>query len=241
VAAALVAVQGWRRGLLAPAFLGVHPLVIIAGVLMNKTIADFHAGRYLVLAVADLAACLALAPAVLRRPAPQGRAGRRRDVVAAALPALAAAGTVVALVSAAVDAPMDVAVLGGQQREQQETLTMLDRAADAGARTGLAPFWTADLATALTGGRVQASDVTCDAGRLRLRFWITDTARLRALGSRTFVLLPGTKELGGCSPAAVVAQMGRQPVLRLGSQGGTVLLVFDGDVTQRVLPGRLPS
>ena len=85
-AAVLLVVRGWRGGAMAVFVLGVHPLVVVAGVLVNRTIYDFHAGRYLVLGFFDLAACLALAPAALRTATsartpppwvPPGRAWRR--------------------------------------------------------------------------------------------------------------------------------------------------------------------
>jgi hypothetical protein len=83
---------------------------------------------------------------------------------------------------------------------------------------------------------VQVSDVVCDAGRLRHRNWLTDTARLRVRGPRTFVLLPETVELRGCNEQKVVRQLGQRPVSRSSTPGGALLLVFDGDVTRRVLP-----
>ena len=95
-------------------------------------------------------------------------------------------------------------------------------------RGGTLPFWSADLYTHLSSGQVQVSDVGCDGGRLRHRDWLTDTARLRVRGPRTFVLLPATPELRGCGEQAVVRQLG-QPVSRWSTPSGAVLLVFDGD------------
>jgi hypothetical protein len=244
-AAALIAVRGWRDGRVALFFLGVHPLVVVGGVLVNRTIYDFHAGRYLVLGFVDLAACLALAPAALRTTALPRRSGAAVVASAGWLVWLLGVAVGTALVSATVDRPVPVDRLAAQQQEQAATLRLLDAAAAQGATTGLAPFWGADLYTQLSSGRVQVSDVACDAGRLRHREWLTDTARLRVRGPRTFVLLTATPELRGpelpgCTEQKVIKQLGQQPLSRSSTPGGAVLLVFDGDVTGGVLPATTP-
>jgi hypothetical protein len=248
VAAVLIAVRGWRDGRVALFVLGVHPLVVVAGVLVNRTIYDFHAGRYLVLGFVDLAACLALAPAALRTTFPRHIDGRRAAARAAAtwLVALTGVAVVAGLVSAALDRPVPVDLLAAERQEQAATLGLLEAAAAQGASTGLAPFWGADLYTHLSSGRVQISDVDCDAGRLRHRQWLTDTARLAARGPRTFVLLTPTPELRGpelpgCTEQKVIQQLGRRPISRSSTPGGAVLLVFDVDVTGKVLPATTPS
>ncbi len=244
-AAVLIAVRGWRDGRVALFFLGVHPLVVVGGVLVNRTIYDFHAGRYLVLGFVDLAACLALAPAALRTTTLPRRSGAAVPASAGWLVSLLGVAVGAALVSAAVDRPVPVDRLAAQRQEQAATLRLLDAAAAQGATTGLAPFWGADLYTQLSSGRVQVSDVACDAGRLRHREWLTDTARLRVRGPRTFVLLTATPELRGpelpgCTEQKVIKQLGQQPVSRSSTPGGGVLLVFDGDVTGGVLPATTP-
>ena len=247
-AAVLLVVRGWRGGAMAVFVLGVHPLVVVAGVLVNRTIYDFHAGRYLVLGFFDLAACLALAPAALRT-ATSARTPPARTppasvpwatALSAVVPVLTGLAVAANLVSAGLDRPSPADQLAAQRQEQTATLQLLREAAAEGATTGLAPFWSADLYTHLSSGQVQVSDVGCDGGRLRHRDWLTDTARLRVRGPRTFVLLPATPELRGCGEQAVVRQLG-QPVSRWSTPSGAVLLVFDGDVTGRVLPATPPE
>ena len=226
VSAGAVAVRGWRGGRLAVAFLGVHWLVVAAGVVANRTIYDFHAGRYLVLALVDLAACLGIGVAMLRERLP-ARAPRL-DAIATGLVALAVTAN---LVSAAADHPTRPAQIAAARQEQQAVLAVLTAEANRGATKGFGPFWTADLYTHLSGGRVQLSDVACDQGGLRARGWLTDTARLRIPAARTVVVLPPAgAELQGCTPDGIVARLGRAAA-RIVTPGGTTVLVFDRDVT----------
>ncbi|MGZ4625436.1 MAG: hypothetical protein ACXV3S_03930 [Kineosporiaceae bacterium] len=226
VSAGAVAVRGWRGGRLAVAFLGVHWLVVAVGVVANRTIYDFHAGRYLVLALVDLAACLGIGIAMLRERLP-ARAPRL-DAIATGLVALAVTAN---LVSAAADHPIRPAQIAEARQEQQAVLAVLTAEASRGATKGFGPFWTADLYTHLSGGRVQLSDVVCDRGGLRARGWLTDTARLRMPAARTVVVLPpAAAELQGCTPDGIVARLGRAAA-RIVTPGGTTVLVFDRDVT----------
>lgn len=238
-AASVVARQGWQRGSLALTFLGVNPLLVTAAVLVNGTVFEANAGRYLVLAFVDLAACLALAPGLLHRsPLRWGRRwGRSAWRV---LATLLAAATLANLVSAGRDAPLDPRQQATERVEQRATLALLQQAAMVGASTGLAPFWTADLVTYRSSGQLHVSPVVCDGGRLRLRAWLTDSARLHTSSGRTFVLLPVTDDMAGCSPATVVAQLG-EPLWRSTTPRGAVLLVYGRDVIPDVLPVMLPQ
>jgi len=239
VSAAAVTVRGWRRGRLAVAFLGVHWLVVVAGVLADRTVYDFHAARYLVLALIDLAACLGLGVALLheRLRAAAARVDRLRlggpglDRVATGLVALAVGAN---LASAALDDPMRPSEVTAGRREQQAVLRVLTAQADDGATKGFGPFWTADLYTHLSGGRVLLSDVVCDRGVLRTRNWLTDTARLRVTAQRSVVVVPpSAPELRGCTPETIAARLGGA-ARRFVTPGGTTVLVFDHDVTASI-------
>lgn len=236
VAAGAVTARGWRRGRLAVTFLGVHWLVVVVGVLVNRTIYDFHAGRYLVLAFVDLAACLALAPGLLRQ-----QARMPPDVVmtfhrvaptatARVTTALLVAAVAVDLVSAVHDTPPDSPQVHTEQVEQQRVLALLTTATGDAPAEAFGPFWTADLYTHLSSGRVQVSDVVCAAGRIRHRHWITDTARERPRAALALVIVPvSSPELRGCTVASISAQLGGASQ-QLRTAGGTTVLVFGHDV-----------
>jgi hypothetical protein len=218
LAALALARHGWRTHDLALTFLAVHWPVVVAGVLVNRTIYDFHAGRYLVLAVVDLAVCLGVATALLRRTRPR------------------AARALTGLLAVAVAANLAGAVLDRTPRPalgdlQEQTLALLE---GTGATKGYSGFWAADLYTHQSGGRLMVSDVVCSDGRLRPRFWLTDSARLRAPADRTFVLWdPAAPDQQGCTLADLERQFGPARERIAAPAGGTVL-VYEGDVTARL-------
>ncbi|HEY6793239.1 MAG TPA: hypothetical protein VI248_01000 [Kineosporiaceae bacterium] len=214
-AATWVAVHGWRTRQLALAFLGAHCPLVVAGVVANRTVSDFHAGRYLVLAVVDLAVAAAVAAALLRS---------RRPRLAAGLAALLAAATLANLVAVVFDATPRPELAA----RQEQTLAVLERT---GAAKGYSGFWAADLYTHQSGGRLMVSDVACSSGRLRPRHWLTDSARTGVPAARTFVLWdPSAPDQVGCSIADVEAQFG-PPTQRISAPAGGVILLYDRDVT----------
>lgn len=216
-----LAVRGWRARQVALAFLGGHWLVVVVGVLVNRTIYDFHAGRYLVLAVVDLAVCLGVAATLLRRTRPR---------IATAVAALLAVATAANVLGAVLDRTPRPPLAALQDR----TLAVVE---STGATKGYSGFWAADLYTSRSGGRVLVSDVVCGSGRLRPRFWLTDSARLSAPATRTFVLWdPAAPDQQGCSLADLERQFG-PAVQRLPAPAGGTILVYPRDVTPQLSGG----
>jgi hypothetical protein len=220
VASGYLAGRGWRERRLAVTFAAVHWPVVVVGVLVNRTIYDYHAGRYLVLAVFDLAVCLSVATASLMRLRP-----RLATVVGALV-----AAAVVANGAAAV---LDRAPRPAQADLQRDTLALLRTT---GATKGFGEFWAADLYTQLSGGELMVSDVVCQDGRLHLRHWLTDSARSRVPARRTFLLwdpsAPGSR---GCGAAQLVQQFGSAEDVQPAPTGGSVW-VFASDVADRLGP-----
>ena len=221
LAAVAVTVRGWRRGRLAVTLLGVNSAVVVAGVVVNATVYDAHAARYLVLAALDLAACLALGLGLLREQRPQWS----RAAVAVVAGALA-----VNLLSAGVDHPVPPSIVAAQTQDQREVLATLRSVAGGTPLEVYGPFWTADLQTHLSGGTFQVVEVVCDGGRLRRRLWLTDTARERVRAARAAVIVPaGAPELAGCGVDAVAAQLGGA-AREVTTRGGTTVVVVARDV-----------
>jgi hypothetical protein len=219
-AAGWLAWYGWRTRDLPLAFVGSHWPVVVAGVLVNRTIYDFHAGRYLVLVVFDLAVSTGLAAALLRPTRPR---------LAAGIGALLAVATVANLIAVALDRTPRPA-LGAQQ---EQTLAVLE---GTGATKGFSDFWAADLYTQQSGGGLMVSDVVCWEGRLRLRHWLTDSARVGVPAERTFVLWDPAAPSGlGCPLPGIEAQLGRAS-RRVPVPAGGYVLIFDGDVSRRIDP-----
>ncbi|HEX2808967.1 MAG TPA: hypothetical protein VHN80_22605 [Kineosporiaceae bacterium] len=219
-AAGYLARRGWRERNLPVTFIAVHWLVVVAGVLANRTIYDYHAGRYLVLAVFDLAVSIGVAAAALRSTRP--RAARLVTVLLAI--AVAANCAAVAL---------DRSPHPTQAALQQDTLAVLRRT---GAAKGFGEVWTADLYTQLSGGDLMVSDVVCQNQRVRLRDWLTDTARVRMPAQRTFLLWdPAATNLRGCTLPGIADQLGRPEQVFPSPAGGTVL-VYDTDISWRLDP-----
>ena len=207
-----LACRGWRARNLVLTFVAVNWLVVVGGVLVNRTVYDFHAGRYLVLALFDLAVCLGVAMAGLRSRHPRWASG----IGALLLAAVLANGT--AAVLGRPEEPLEAA-------RQASILSML-RAA--GLNKGYAQFWAANLYTYLSDGEVIVSDVSCrPGGRLRLRHWLTDTARLTVPAKRTFLLWDPI--FRNCPPTRLEAQLGR-PQAQLPGPAGTVILVYGHDL-----------
>jgi len=220
VAAAWLTRHGWRTRDLPLTFLGLHAPVVVAGVLADRTVYDFHAGRYLVLAVVDVAACLAVAIALVRP---------RRPRLAAVGSALVATALALNVAGAALD-PLAVPPL----RDRQERTLAVVRAT--GATKGFSDFWGSDLLTQQSGGAVLMADVVCAGGRLRLRHWITDSARETAPARRTVVLWDPDAAYGrGCPLDALDRQLG-PPSARVPAPTGGWVLVFDTDVATRIDP-----
>jgi len=218
LAAAWLTWRGWRRRSLVLAFVGVHWVVVVGGVLVNRTIYDFHAGRYLVLGIVDLAVALGVATALLRR---------RRPGWATGLGVLLAVATLANLVAAVGDPTRRPALADQQDR----TLAVLQ---GTGATKGVSGFWAADLYTQRSGGRLLMSDVVCADHRLRPRYWLTDSARLTAPAARTVVLWdPAAPDAGGCGVDDLVRQFG-PPAERSAAPTGGVVLVYDLDVVTRM-------
>lgn len=211
-------VVGWRTRRLALTFIGGHWVVVALGVLANRGVYDFHAGRYLVLAVYDVAVVLGVGTALLRR---------RRTRLAAALTGLLVAAVAANAVSAAVDRPAP------NVRVAKEN-AILRTVQEHGLTKGYADFWIADLFQYRSGAAVTVPEVVCSGGQLWFRYWLTDTSRWRVHADRTFVLWdPVDVGLQGCTQSGIEAQLG-VPTQRIPAAGGSTLLVYDRDVADRI-------
>jgi hypothetical protein len=209
---------------LALTFLGGHWVVVAFGVLANRGVYDFHAGRYLVLAVYDVAVVLGVGTALLRR---------RRPRLAAALTGLLVVAVAANMVSAAVDRAAPNARVAKEnailRTVQEHALTK-----------GYAEFWIADLFQYRSRGEVTVPEVVCSDGQLWFRYWLTDTVRWRVHADRTFVLWdPVEVGLQGCTQAGIEAQLG-PPAQRIPAAGGATVLVYDRDVADQIRQSSAP-
>jgi len=219
-AAGYLAWRGWRVRALPVTFIAAHWLVVVIGVLLNRTIYDYHAGRYLVLAVFDLAVSIGVATAALRPTRPR----------LAALITVLLAGAVAANCAAVT---LDRSPRPTQAALQQDTLAVLR---GTGAPKGFGEVWTADLYTHLSGGDLMVSDVVCQNNRVQLRDWLTDSARVSMPARRTFLLWdPAATNLRGCTSAGIERQLGRPDRVYASPAGGTIL-VYDADISTRLDP-----
>jgi hypothetical protein len=218
-------VVGWRIRALALTFLGGHWVVVAFGVLANRGVYDFHAGRYLVLAVYDVAVVLGVGTALLRRHRPR---------LAAALTGL----LVVAVAANVVSAAVDRAVPNVRVAKEDAILRTVQ---DHGLTKGYAEFWIADLFQYRSGGKVTVPEVICSDGQLWFRYWLTDTVRWRVHADRTFVLWdPVEVGLQGCTQAGIEAQLG-VPAQRIPAAGGATVLVYDRDVGEKIRQSSPPQ
>ena len=196
-AAVLIAARGWRDGRVALFFLGVHPLVVVGGVLVNlddlRTLPRGPVPR-----------------ARVRRPGrvPGARAGGAAHTalprrLGAAVPAVGrwlASLTGVAVGAALVSGhgwtgrcrSISSPPSGRSRPRRSRCWTPRPpRAPPPASPPSGAPTSTR---TCPRGG-CRSRTSSCDGGRLRHREWLTDTARLRVRGPRTFVAAaadPGT-------------------------------------------------
>jgi hypothetical protein len=217
-------VAGWRTRALALTFLGGHWVVVAFGVLANSGVYDFHAGRYLVLAVYDVAVVLGVGTALLRRHRPR---------LAAALTGL----LVVAVAANVVSVAVDRAVPNARVAKENAILRTVQ---EHGLTKGYAEFWIADLFQYRSRGEVTVPEVICSDGQLWFRYWLTDTSRWRVHADRTFVLWdPVEVGLQGCTQAGIEAQLG-VPAQRIPAAGGATVLVYDRDVGEKIRQSSAP-
>jgi hypothetical protein len=237
LASAALARHGWRQRRLVPAFLGAHWPLVIGGFLVSWHTQDARAGRYLVLAVCDVA----VATAVLL---PQLRIGRPRW--AGALVGLIAIGTVFSVTTGAIAAIDAAGRPSAALPHQQAVVRAVERAVDEqGAVKGYAPFWAANITSYLVGRQTTAVEIVCRDGRLGTRQWLSDTARLTRPARRVFLIWdPQAPSLAGCPASVRDAQLGTPLVtypltpsaVPTPGAGINGVLVYDHDIQGRLRP-----
>jgi hypothetical protein len=237
VASAALIRHGWREGRFVLAFLGAHWPLVVGGFLVSWHTKDVGAGRYLILAVCDVA----VAAAVLL---PDLQAHRPRP--ATALIWLIAVGTAFSFGTGAAAAIDAAGRPSAGLPHQREVVRAVERAvADHGAVKGYAPFWSANITTYLVGKETTAVEVVCDNGRLGTRQWLSDTARLTRPAQTVFLIWdPQAPSLAGCPAAVRDAQLGPPlaiyPVTPAAAPtpGGGVnsVLVYTPDIEARLRP-----
>jgi hypothetical protein len=210
-----------RRRELVLTFLALQWLVALAAVILKRRFEGVVDGRYLVLVFVDLAVCAGVGLAAVRDRHPR------------------VALAVTTLVVAAVTMNCTVRVLAGtanppESSRQAETL----RAASAsGASKGFAAYWDANLYVHRSAGELQISEVVCQGnGRLQLRNFLTDTARLAVPARRTFLIYDAAGEFfKPCSLSSLQAQLG-PPIMELPGASDAVVLVYGYDLATRLDP-----
>jgi len=230
VASGYLARRGWQAGSLPLTTIALGWPVVVAGMVCHPAALDLLSGRYLVLAVVELAVTLGLAAAFLRP--------RRPWLAGAIVGALA-----VATVANGAAVVLDRGPRPPETAAQDATATLLRTMGGGDGRVapirGYAEFWDADLYTWLTGGDVQLSEVQCAGHRLRYRYWLTDTARSRVRSRHAVVLWnEASPKAGGCSVADLVAQLGA-PSRTVPAPAGGVVLDFPGEAARRIDPATL--
>ena len=240
VVSAVLAWWGWRQQRFVVTFIAAHWPFVLAGFLVSWHTQDRSAGRYLVLAVFDLAVAAAIFLPRLRI---------RRPGASAALAGLLAVSTAAGLfygTTTAIDRGRrpNPALL-----HQQAVVQAVERAVDEhGAVKGYAPFWSANITSYLVGRGTTAVELTCRQGVLRTRQWLSDTARLTRPAKAVFVIWDPV-DLTGCPASVRDAQLGlpiadypvtRPPVAGAPGGGATSVLVYASDIVTRVpdLDGR---
>lgn len=129
---------------------------------------------------------------------------------------------------------MAPSLVASQTQDQHAVLAALRTAAQGGPLEVYGPFWTADLQTHLSDGAFQVVEVVCDGGRLRRRYWLTDTARERVRAQRAAVIVPAAApELAGCTVGSVAAQLGGS-AREVRTSGGTTVVVVERDVAELI-------
>jgi hypothetical protein len=214
---------GWRLPNLALLLLSLHWVLVVAGVLANRTVVDYHGGRYLMPAMLDLAVGLGLAAAALR--------GRRR-LVAGGLTCLLALATVANLAQLALH-PASVPVTFAQRA------SILAAIRASGTDKGFAQFWSTNVYIHQSRGELNISGVVCDQGMLKPDHWLTDTARTRVPADRSFLIW----EQGyfpNCPLSTLERQFGSPervtPLLSPTGAGPAYLLVYPRDLTSLLAP-----
>jgi len=227
--ALLCGLLAWRAGRRRDVVLGllaVNPLLAVAAVVVKRDFDGVGDGRYLVFAVVDLVVGTAVGLAVLRTRHPR------------------AATALTVLVAAAVVGNATVRLLAGAvDPAAHERQAQVQRALVAtGATKGFAEYWSANLYVHRTAGALQLSEVRCgEGGRLQLRDFLTDTARLRMASPRTVLLFdPADDVFKQCPRARIDAQLG-PPVQEVAAPRGTAVLVYPYDITARLDPAPPPA
>jgi hypothetical protein len=237
VATTALAWQGWREGRFVLVFLGLHWPLVVGGFLVSWYTQDLSAGRYLVLAICDLA----VATAVLL---PDLRA--RRPGVAGGLTVLIAIGAVLNLGTGASWAIDAAGRPSAELPHQRAVVRAVQQAAeDHGAVKGYAPFWSANITSYLAGTGTTATEIICRDGRLGTRNWLTDSARLHRPAQRVFLIWdPKEPGMVGCPASVRDTQLGppiaTYPVAPapVPSPGGGIIavLVYAPDIEARLRP-----
>lgn len=217
VAGGYLALRAWRLRSLPLFLISSHWLLVVGAVIINRAVVDYHAGRYLMPGLLDLAVGLGLAAASLRR---------RRPRIARAVTVLLAFATSANLVFAVVS-PRPAPVATGQRHT---ILAAIDRS---GASKGFGNFWSTNVYVHASRGRLAISDVTCEGGRLQLRHWLTDTARAQAPARRSFLIWEAGY-FSACPLSALDRQLGvpreRTPIPSPTTSQPAYLLVYDHDI-----------
>lgn len=200
-ASAGLAWHGWRQGRFVIMFLGAHWPLVIGGFLISWHTQDPSAGRYLVLAVCDLAVAAAVLLPELRI---------RRPGWAVALVALITVGAFFSFGTGAASAIDADRRPSAGLPHQQAVVRAVERAVDEhGAVKGYGPFWSANITSYLVGRGTTAAEIVCRNGRLGTRQWLSDTARLTRPARAVFLIWdPTATSLAGCPASVRDAQLG---------------------------------
>jgi hypothetical protein len=221
VASVGVAWHGWRNRRFVICFAGVHWPLVVAAYLASSTASQHGSSRYLILAVYDLAVCLALALPLVRR---------RRPWAASGLVA-------VLLIGAALNVTATARSAGGPRPALTVARTQqLQAVLSTGLNKGYGQFWSGNVLIYLSGGKVTVNALRCTDGKLVYDSWLTDTARYqRVRASSTFLIWePSVPYFHGCSRASVDALLG-PPSSELPAGAGSTVLVYPYDIGPRLL------
>ena len=238
MASAALAWHGWRQRRFTPAFLGAHWPLVVGGFMVSWHTQDASGGRYLVLAVCDVA----VATAVLL---PQLRIRRPRLTIA--LVGLIAVGAAFSFGTGAASAIDAASRPSAALPHQEDVVRAVERAVDEhGAVKGYAPFWAANITSYLAGKGTTATEIVCRDGRLGTRQWLSDSVRLTRPAKAVFLIWdPTATSLAGCPASIRDAQLGRPlaiyPVapapVPTPAGGINEVLVYSPDIEARLGPG----
>ncbi len=228
---------GWRRRRFAVTFVALHWPLVVAGFLVSWASQNASAGRYLILAVCDVAVATVLLLPELRR---------LRPAAARALVALLAVSALVSLDTGAY-AAIDADRRPSPALEHQQAVVDAVRQAvrEHGAVKGYAPFWDGNIISYRAGEGTTTAEIVCRDGRLSTREWLSDTVRLTRPARAVFLIWdPQAVYLSGCSAAIRDAQLGpplvtyrMAPTVKPAPGGGVdSVLVYPADIEARLRP-----